>query len=333
MDRIRKEDYRSLIIAYLILTALLYLGIFVPLALVAVPFILVWAVARAGAMAGGIAAVLSFAAAAYTDYGAALVFAAAFLPVAFAAGYMIRAKKRFRDSVVVSIAAVFAGALLVTGMSFLAGSSPVDYIVDYTGGSIKELDAEQINLLYQMVRYPDIVTGAITREAVLATQAAEAVQIMQNMVRDTLDLWLVTIIGLYSLLLGLLCCTIPRAVLKKSMEVAPAPDFSDYALPKRFWLAFAASWFFAAAGNSFGWQSFDIVGITVFNLYAFVFTVQALCFLDFMYKKRKMGAVARALLHVITAVVLSYALIFIGVIENVFGIRKRMDSLGTPKSL
>jgi hypothetical protein len=296
-----------------------------PFVLIAAPFILVYAVARGGFAAGGAAAVLSFAAAAYVDYRAALVFAAAFLPVAFAAGYMIRAKKRFRDSVVVSVAAVFAGAVLVIAMSVLAGSTPVDYIVNSTGGSIRALDSAEISKLYQIVRYPDVLTGAITMEAVLATPAPEAVEIIQKLLRDTLDVWFVTIIGLYSLLMGLLCHNIPKTALKKSMDVAPSPAFSDYALPKRFWLAFVASYFLAVIGESLGWESLGIVGITVYNLYAFVFIVQALSFLDFVYKKRNMGKGSRALLHVLAAVILSFMLMWIGIIENVLGIRKRMD--------
>lgn len=325
MDRRKKEGYKGALIAFALASLVLYLGLSVPYVLAAAPFILVYLVARAELSIGGVAAALSFGAAAYFDLNAALAMAAAFLPVAFAAGYMIRAKKRFRDSVIVSVGAVFLGAALVIGMSYLAGQAPIDRITGWAQGSLSTMSDGNVSMLYQAVRYLDVMTGAITQQALLATPASEAAADMLKMLHDVLSIWLVTLIGLYSLLFGLLCFVIPRAAAKRSMEVAAAPAFADYTLPKRFWLAYVASYLFAAAGESFGWKSFDIIGLTVYNLYAFVFTVQALSFFDFMYKKRGMGAGTRALLHVLAAIVLSFVLVWVGIFENIFGIRKRME--------
>lgn len=307
-------------------SALLYLGLYVPLILIAAPFMLVYCVARFGVKPGGAAAILSFAAIAYFDLHTAIVIAAAYLPAAFVTGYMIRSKKRFFNSVVASCAAALAGAALaIAAVTLLTGKPFIESIVDYTGANLASLGDEGVSSLYQMVRSADILTGAVTQEAVKATSASEGLRIMLGMLNDTLNLWLITIIGLYSLLGGLLFYTIPRAAVKKKIDVAPNPAFSDYTLPKGFWIAFVLSYFFAAIGASFGWKSFDMIEVTVFNLYVFVFTVQALCFLDFMYKKRSMGAGARTMLHVISVLILSFILFLLGIIENVFSIRKRMD--------
>lgn len=326
MNRIKKEEYKGVLLAFLLASGLIYLSLSAYFMLAAVPFVLVYAVARGG-YAGAVAAVLSFAAAAYFDLSAALNMAGAFLPVAFAAGYMIRAKKRFRDSVVVSIGAVFAGAALVIAIPMLTGGAqPVDRIVSWAQRALNAMGDKEISTLYQAVRYIDVMTGAITQQALVATPSAEAAAVMLGLLRDTLNIWFITITGIYSLLTGLLCCVIPRAAAKRSMDLAPAPAFGDYALPKRFWLAYASSYLFAITGDSLGWKSFDIIGLTVYNLYAFVFSVQALSFFDHMYKKRGMGAGSRTMLHVVTTIVLSFVLVWVGIFENIFGLRKRMEA-------
>lgn len=326
MDRIKREDYKNTALTFLITSVLLYAGLYVPFVLIAAPFLLVYCVARYGAGLGGAAAVLSFAAAAYFDLHTAGVLAGAFLPSAFVTGYMIRAKKRFFNSVAASCAAALAGAaVIIAAVMLLTGKPFIESVVDYAGRSFASLGDQGVSSLYQAVRYADILTGAITQEAVLATSASDAVKIMQGTLSDTLNLWLITIIGLYSLLGGLLFYTIPRAIVKKSIDVAHTPSFSDYALPKGFWIAFALSYAFAAVGASFGWKSFNMLELTVINIYFFVFIVQALSFFDYMYKKRNMSAGARTMLHVLSVLALSFILFLIGIIENIFSIRKKMD--------
>ncbi len=326
MDRIKRGDYKGVLLTYLMTSALLYAGLYIPPVFIAAPFMLVYCTARYGVWPGGAAAVLSFAPIAYFGLHTAYILASAFLPAAFVTGYMIRAKKRFFSSVAASIAAALAGAALVIAVvTLLTGKPFIESITDYMGANISSLGNESISSLYQIIRYTDVITGAITREAVLATSVPEAVRIMREMISDTLNIWLITMIGLYSMLGGLLFYTIPRAAAKKRIEVAPNPAFSDYALPKGFWGAFALSYIFAAVGASLGWEPFDMIETTVFNLYVFVFSVQALSFLDFMYKKRNMSQGSRTALHVLSVLVLSFILFFIGIMENVFSIRKRME--------
>ncbi len=327
MDRKRGEEYKSAVITFLIASVLLYLGLFMPVIFLAVPFILVYSVVRCGYALGGAAAVLSFAAIGYFDLKAALLLAAAFLPVAFTAGYIIREKKRFRNSIIASCAALFAGtAIVIILITVFTGKPVIDYIVDYTGSSLRLLGDGEIKSLYQVVRYPDILTGAVTQEAVNSASPDKAITIIQQMIRDVLNLWFVSIVGIYCLLWGLLCYVIPRAYAKKrKVDVASVPAFSEYALPKRFWLAFLVSYLFALAGESFGWRSFDVLELTIYNIYAFIFTVQALSFLDFIYRKRNMGAGARGMLHVLITLILSFILVWVGIFENIAGLRRRMD--------
>lgn len=326
MDRTKREEYKSAVLSYALSAALLYAGLFIPVLWIAVPFVLVYAVARAGLLLGGGAIALAFLTLAYFELYTAALLAAAFVPVAFGTGYMIRNKKRFFSSVIVSAAALLLGAgIVIALLSLMTHESAAERIVSYFGSSVRALGNDYIMSLYQVVRSPDMLTGAITQRAVWATPPGEAITIMQGMLRDTLSVWFVTFIGLYSLLFGLLCYLVPRATVKKRISVAPVPNFGDYDLPKRFWLAFLVSYFAAMAGVSFGWRSFDIVELTVYNLYAFVFSVQALSLFDYFYRKRNMGAGVRTVLHVLTAIVLSLMLVWIGIIENIVSLRKRME--------
>ncbi len=326
MDRRKREEYKAAVLAYLLTAALLYAGLLVPVFLIAVPFVLVYAIARTGYVLGGGAMLLGFLTVAYFEFLPAVLLAGAFLPVAFGTGYMIRKKKRFRDSVIVSAAMALMGAALsIALLSLITKSAAIDVIVGYAGNGMKAMGDAEIMSLYQLVRSPDLLTGAITQQALWSTPPAEAIAIMQELLRDMLSVWFVTMMGLYSLLTGLLYYTIPRAIVKKSIEVAPVPAFSDYTLPKRFWLAFLVSYLFAMAGASFGWRSFDIVQLTIYNLYAIVFSVQALSLFDYFYRKRNMSTGTRTVLHVLTALVLSMLLMWIGVIENIASIRKRTE--------
>lgn len=316
-------------------TALLYIvsntsALAIPVFAVAVSFILIYAVVRCGYYLGGAVSILSFVSACFFSFNIACVVAAAVLPVVYAAGYVIRGKKRLRDSILISSGAVLAGGVLAIGvLQLITGLGVVDFSVESVGSALKLLGDDDIKMFYQTVRYADILTGTMTQEAVAATPAAEAVVIMMDMVREALDLMIVSIMLIYSLIAGFLCYTVPRNAAKKhGIQVAAIPAFKDYALPKRFWLAYLISYVFAVIGVSYGWQSFDALEITIDYVFAFVFIVQGLSFLDFLYHTRKMGTGTRTVLHILAALILSSIIVWVGLFENIVGMRKRMDAKG-----
>ena len=103
------------------------------------------------------------------------------------------------------------------------------------------------------------------------------------------------------------------------------PAFSEYELPNRFWLAYIISNLFAAIGASSGWQSFDVLEVTIYYAYAVILVAQGLSFLDFLYKTRNMRPGVRVILHVFATLILSSILVWIGLFENVLGMRKRIS--------
>ena len=153
-----------------------------------------------------------------------------------------------------------------------------------------------------MFRYQDLITGAVTQAALDAASRAHAIAFVVNWFRELLNVTLVSFIGTYALLMGLIGYLIPRAVLKRRRKdaVVPIPPFSEYALPDRFWLAFFLSYLFAVIGDSFGWPGFDILEVTVYAPVFAGWTVRGLAFLA-IYISGQHEQSARVALHVADA--------------------------------
>lgn len=328
MDKIKKEEYKLALFAYLITAVLLFMAVYFPFIVVAIPFVLVFVTVKCGYYIGGAVSALSFVTLLFVSFEAACLFAAAFLPIVFAAAFVIRQKKRFRYSVLISCASALAGVAATIGMlQLFTGLSVVDYAVENIGSTLAMLDDIYVKSFYETIRAVDLVSGAITQAAIDTTSPAKAIIIIQDTIRESLNLNLVNMIMIYSLIAGFLYYIIPRAIIKKrKAQVIEIPPFSRWALPKRFWLAYIISYLFAIIGASYAWPSFEILEITIYNVYAFIFMAQGLSFLDYLYKTRKMSTGIRIILHITAAIVLGGILVWVGLFENAADMRKRMDA-------
>ncbi len=328
MDRTKKDGYKNVAATFLIAAALILISTYFPLAAVVAAFVLTYAVAMWGTL-GIVLAAISFAVGCLLDLKVAAFLATAFLPVALAAGIVIKKKLRMRHSVMITSGAALAGSVGAFGVLWLfTGLSPIDYMVSLTAHVLGTLNGGLVQLVYQYTRFWDMVTGAITQAAVFSTPASEAIPVILERLRDFLNLNLVNAVLSFALMIGLLIFVITRVFVKKKRKVASVPPFSALALPPKFWLAYLLSYLFAFAGISFGWPSFEIVAITISGVYGFVFIVQALSFLDYLYKRRKMQTAVRVLLHVVVALLIGNLLIWVGLFENMAGLRKRLDTEG-----
>lgn len=328
MDRTKKDDYKNVAATFLIAVALILISIYLPLAAVVAVFVLAYAVAMWGKL-GIVMAAVSFAVGCLLDYKVTAFLAAAFLPAALAAGIVIKKKLRMRHSVMIISSAVLAGSAGAFGVLWLfTGLGPIDYVASLIGYVLGTLSDGLVQLVYLYTRFWDMITGAITQVAVLSTPASEAIPIILEQLRNFLNLNLVNAVLSYALLTGLLLFVITRVFVKKKRKVVSVPPFSAITLPPKFWLAYLLSYLFAFAGTSFGWPNFEITAITISGVYGFVFIVQALSFLDYMYKRRKMQTAVRVLLHVVVALLIGNLLIWVGLFENMAGLRKRLDTEG-----
>lgn len=301
---------------------------YMALVIIALPFVLVFAVVYCGYVMGGLVVLLG------SGFGFLFgtllpgVLAAAFVPMAFAAGYMIREKKRFRDGVAITAFSALAGCALAIAIVWLvSGKGIVDFSVDWFGAQLKSLSDQEVKTYYGIMRSVDLVMGAVTQKALDATPPAQAIVYMQKMLYAELNLALVYYLLLYSMLAGYLVYIITRiAAKRRGMKVARIPAFADYTLPKRFWVAAILSSVFAVIGADFGWAGFDILKPTIYNVYAFVLMAQGLCVLDYMMRMQKASKGVRVVLGVVSVLLLGTILLpMIGLIENAIGIRKRIQ--------
>ena len=329
MDRIKEKERNGLLLWLLITAVLAALSVFFVIFALAIPLVLAYMMARFN-VAGGIAGVVALGAAALFSPDFALTFAVAFLPMSVAAAVTLRKKRRFRDSVVIISFAALAGAALCFGLLWLIkGISPVEYVVQRASGLFGMLGDDQVSLIYQGARYTDIQTGAITQQAVLATPRAKAIGIMLDILRETVGYSLVPLMIVYALLWGLLCYLVPhRYASRHGALVKTIPAFSDYELPRRLWAAFLISFLGAVAGEALGLPRFDLLKDVILIAYAFVFIVQALSFLDFLYKQRGIRFGLRMVFHIAAVIILGYMLMWVGIFENIIRFRRRSQEKG-----
>jgi len=258
--------------------------------------------------------------------------AAALLPLTITAGFAVRKQLRMRDSVLMISGAALAGAVAAIGVLWLlTGLGPIDYIVSRFGAYLNTASDSLVSLIHQYVRLFDIITGAVSWPAVLSTPTPEAVSIILDRLRLTLNYYLVSGMISYALLAGLLGFVITRAFVKKRRGVVSVPSFGALELPSKFWLAYFISYLFAYAGTTFGWPSFDILTETIIGVYGVVFIVQALSLFDYLYKRRHMSAGVRVLLHVVITLFFGSLLAWVGLFENIAKLRRRMDTEGGMK--
>lgn len=337
MEKTEKKDISGLIVSFFIIAMLSMAAAKLPvLAFVTLP---VWALAIPAALAyliiccpraGGVAGVAAIGAAAIFSPAAAIGLAAAFVPVSVCAAVVIRQKKRFRDSAVMISGFAFLGILLLIGVIWLhTRLLPVDYIAARIGQRLSALGDAAVNMLYQIARFLDVQAGAITQEAVLMTPRAQATVTMLKILREWVNYFLAAGIAVYSLLSGLVCGLIPRSFAKRrGIPVANVPAFSDYELPRGLWAAFLVSYLAAAVGNALKLPSFDMLLDTVFCIYAFLFIIQALSFADFLYKARGLSPKVRVALQTLAVIIFGGLLMFLGILENMLGFRRRSQEKG-----
>lgn len=330
MDKTKNGGYKSALLTMLIAVGVVVASrYFFPVAFV-LPIILAYAIVRCGYGLGSIVMVFGLLSAYMINPLFCLLLSATFIPPSLTAGIVIKKRIRFFDSVLSVSVAALGGIVLAFGLLWLITDiSPVDYFTSLYVESLNMLSDSNINTLYQIVRYPDIVSGAITQTAVNTASSTEAIAVMQESFQMSLNLGLVSYMIIYALLAGLLYVVFPRRRAKKNgIPVSDAPVFKSYKLPKRFWLAFVLSYLVTLIGADTGWYGFYIAEITVFNVYAFVFTVQGLCFLEYMYKKREMGTFGRIALHILAWLIASFFVMLVGMIENMGNLRNRIEQKG-----
>ena len=302
--------------------------VYLPVLTAALPLLLVYVYVACGYYYGTAVTIIGFGAAEILGISVSLYLAAAFVPLVLTAAYTIVSHKRFRTSVILNAAAALAGAALVFLLaSLFSGMSVVDFAAARFGQALSALPDEEVSVVYTAVRYSDLMSGAVTQAAINATPAADAILKMQDIIKQQLNVSIVYLMVVYSMAAGYLSYIVPRAVVKKQGRfVAPIPKFKDYELPKKFWLAAVLLTAAAFVGDSLSIGGFEILLFTLFNVFLFVFMVQGFGLLLYFFEKQNMSNVVRVFLAAVALVFLStIALPIIGLFENIFRFRQRIE--------
>ena len=330
MDRTKSDDFKGVFLALLIAAGAVLVVRSVPLVVAAVPLALAYALARGGYLQGGLVIAVCLLVAYLQSPMLCALLAAACVPPAVAAGYVIRKRLRFFNSVLAVSAAALSGLVMVAGaLWLLSGLGPIDYLTEFFGRMLSVAGDAAVLSFYQMIRSADVLMGYATVNAVSGVSAQEALAAVQELFRQFINLYLVSYMVNMALLTGLLCVTVPRAIAKKrGMRVGIVPAFSEMALPRRFWLAYILSYLATIIGAGSGWPGFDLAEVTIHSIYSFVFVIQGLSFLDFLYKRRNMRTAGRYALHAVAVLLLGFILMFVGLVENIMKLRARMEPKG-----
>ena len=303
--------------------------ILLPAFVLAIPIVLTYALARCGFAYGAVAGGIAFGGAALLGFSTLPYLAAAFIPAALAASYMITKAKRFRTSfVVISFAALAGAVLAIVILTSTSNMGVVDYAVSYYGGQLSLFEDAQVTLIYGTMRTADLLAGAVTQEAINLTSKADAIVRMQEILRDFLNVSIVYLLMLFSMGLGYFTYIIPRAYAKREgQSVADMHKFKDYALPKRFWIVAVVSVIASMIGSSVGWTGFDILESTVYSVFLFVFMIQGLSLMVYWLDERKTGKGLKTVLLIGAVILLQTTILpLAGLAENIIGIRKRMQA-------
>jgi uncharacterized protein YybS (DUF2232 family) len=299
-------------------------AILVPASVFAVPLVLTYVLVYSGFNYGISVGAVAFGACLLLDFSTLAYIATAFVPVAIVAAFMITKAKRLRTSFVGVSFAALVGIVGVIGIiMYTSKMNIVDYLVSYYGNQLKIFSDSQVAFLYNILRYTDLISGAVTQQAIDATAAADAIVKMQDILRDTLNVTLVNIIIIYSMGLGYLTYIISRAVVKKAgQSVVSIAKFKDYALPKRFWLLALVTAIVLILAESLDWSGYEVLQATLYSIFVFVFMVQGLCLLVYWLDFREMGKGARVILIIASVLFLQASLLpLAGLLENAIGIR------------
>lgn len=327
MDRTKNGDYKSAFFTLLLAAATIFISIYFFPAIIILPAAMSYSLARNGYCLGSAVIICCLIVAYIISPAFCLFVSLLFLPAAFVSAYMIRSRTRFFNSVLAASGASMIGILLIAGAIWVFEHMlPAEYITGLIIDSIKSYNDQGVKLFYNLFRSADIISGAITQSAVDATLPGEAIEIMRIMIKDSVNTIFVSLAVIFSLSAGLLSITLPISRAKKhGIQTYDLPSFCEYRLPNRFWLVFIISYVVAIIGANLGVHKFDILEITLFNVFSFLFMIQGLSLLDFFYKKKRMGNITRVVLHLITSLIGGLVLTVIGLVENISNLRRRLE--------
>ena len=162
----------------------------------------------------------------------------------------------------------------------------------------------------------------ITTEGISMGEFHNAIDDMMEMIKSAFP----SILTIFSLILSFINYSVSGVLLKrKGEDVRLFPSFSLWRLPRGAGRGFIAILIIAYIGNLSGIRNFDIVLMTITNIWVFVFGIQGLSVVDFFFKRAKINRVLRVIILVLVFVLVRQVAAFIGLIDQLLNVRRLQD--------
>lgn len=192
---------------------------------------------------------------------------------------------------------------------------------DYIWTSLKTFfNSNSINITGLMELYQSL--GIIDK-----TYSADGfVEMLMGQMKDLAPIFPSTLL-LSSLMIGGLSFLVSRFLLKKlKVHIPDIPPFRRWSLPRGTGRGFMGLILIAIIGTWIRIPNFEVVLYTISSVFSFIFTVQGLSVVSFFLAEKRVPGIVMVLILIGTFIFLLLALTFLGIFEQMFGIRRAYEN-------
>lgn len=243
---------------------------------------------------------------------AVVIFAVLIVPVVIITALLFQYKvDSFYTALISSVAFAVAVILLIESVKWLTGNDIFYYIKNALQSLFKSAN---MNSSFWAMFQPD-------------QDAQVSAADMAASVTDLLKMMLPSIIMIISLAAGFLNMMVAGQSLKKAgADISDIQPFHDWALPNDAVKGMVGILAVSFICMILGINGFDIVFSTLLGLISFIFAVQGLATLDYIFLVSGMGTTGRVVLMIVNFVLFQILLTLLGIAEQIFHIRRNIKN-------
>jgi len=227
-------------------------------------------------------------------------------------------KLEMNEAIILSAGGVLLSVLLfLQAFTWIRGESFFDFLLN----NIKIVLQSNSAILQEFIKQYQAL-GMLEE----AYSAERFIRRIIGQMKDLLPLF-PSMLLINSLILGTLSFLVSRFALKKLKVSTPyVPPFRNWSLPRGTGRGFFGIMLIATIGTWMNVSNFDIVLYTVSSMFTFVFTIQGLSVANFFLAEKGIPGVVVVLILIAAFIFLSVALTFLGIFDQIFGVRRVYSS-------
>ena len=228
-----------------------------------------------------------------------------------------RKKLDMNESIVLSAGSLVLSVIVsIQAFSWMTGESFFGFLWNRIE-TILNSNLVQVNRIMEFYKTLGLIDNGYSAEGFIQMTIGQ----MKDMVPLIPSTLLIT-----SLLLGGLNFLVSRLLLKKQgLSVPVLPPFRRWFLPRGTGRGFFGLMLVAIIGTLINLPNFDVVLYTISSVFTFVFTIQGLSVVSFFLAEKQVSGFVGVLILVAAFILLSFALTFLGIFEQIFAVRRAYD--------